>query len=174
MSDKQYYCVGFYFWDSIPQNQLPRFIADGIWENGFEGQYIEKVKSIPLGALLAAKTTYIRKRNGINVSVLEIHNIGEVIENQCDGRYLKVKWEKDFKPFILEGRGAYRSTISRVWNQENINHIFSNRREAKLQIDEGDIYEPIELNTILFGPPGTGKTYRTIAKAVSIIDEIKE
>lgn len=30
------------------------------------------------------------------------------------------------------------------------------------------------LNTILFGPPGTGKTYRTALKAVSIIDGISE
>ena len=30
------------------------------------------------------------------------------------------------------------------------------------------------LNLILFGPPGTGKTYNTINKAVSIIDGINE
>ena len=30
------------------------------------------------------------------------------------------------------------------------------------------------MNQILFGPPGTGKTFNTINKAVSIIDNLKE
>jgi radical SAM protein with 4Fe4S-binding SPASM domain len=43
--DNQYYCVGFFWYGNDPENQLPRFEKEGVWENGFDDKYIEIVKS---------------------------------------------------------------------------------------------------------------------------------
>jgi len=172
-----YYCVGFFWWGGTPENQLPRFQKEGIWENGFDDKYIEKVKNVQVGSQLAAKTSYTRKKHGKTISVLEVHDIGTVTENLGDGKTLKVQWKKDFKPFTIDGRGAYRSTISKVNFDENIELIFGNKKKSEtdaLSFDEKDIETDFPLNQILFGPPGTGKTYNTINKAVSIIDNLKE
>lgn len=173
----QYYCVGFFWYGSEPENQLPRFQKDGIWENGFDDKYLDKVKSVQVGSQIAAKTSYTRKKDGKTISVLEVHGIGTVKANQGDGKILKVEWKKDFKPFTIDGRGAYRSTISKVNYPENIDLIFGNKKKNEndaLAFDEKDIQSEFALNQILFGPPGTGKTYNTINKAVAIVDNLKE
>lgn len=61
-NNKHHYCVGFFWYGSDTENQLPRFKNEGVWENGFDDKYLEKVKSIPVGSLLAAKTSYTRKQ----------------------------------------------------------------------------------------------------------------
>ena len=173
----QYYCVGFSWKNREPENQLPRFQKDGIWENGFDDNYQEKVKSVAVGSLLAAKTSYTRKKDGKTISVLQVHGIGKVTENNGDGKTLKVDWIKDFKPFTIDGRGAYRSTISKVIYTENIDLIFGNNKKTEddaLLFDEKHIQTKFPPNQILFGPPGTGKTYNSINKAVSIIDNLIE
>ncbi len=177
IKDIQYYCVGFFWYGSNPENQLPRFQKEGIWENGFDDKYLDKIKNVPIGSKLAAKTSYTRKQDGKTISVLEVHGIGNVTGNSGDGKTLIVEWKKDFKPFKIDGRGAYRSTISKVNFQENIDLIFGNKKiteDAALTFDQKDLQTAFPLNQILFGPPGTGKTFKTINKAVSIIDNLKE
>ena len=176
-NNNHHYCVGFFWYGSDTENQLPRFMNEGVWENGFNDKYLEKVKSIPVSSMLAAKTSYTRKQNGKTISVLEVHGIGKVTGNPKDGKQLKVDWQKDFQPFKLDGRGAYRSTISKVNDPKNIELIFGIKKkseEVALAFDEKDLSSDFSLNQILFGPPGTGKTYHTINKAVAIIDSLKE
>lgn len=175
--ETKYYCVGFLWTGKEPENQLPRFQNDGIWENGFDDKYIDKVKNVAVGSRIAAKTSYTRKKGGKTISVLEVYGIGTVTENMNDGKILKVDWKKDFKPFTIDGRGAYRSTISKVNHSKNIELIFNNKNRTEnnaLTFNEKDVQAKFTLNQILFGPPGTGKTYNTINKSVAIVDNLKE
>lgn len=126
MDKVKYYCVGFTWKDTDVENQLPRFIKNGIWENGFVNKYLERVNAVPLGSRIAAKTTYTRKEDGETISILEIHATGTVIENYEDGRTLKIKWDQNIEPFIIKNKGAYRSTISRINNLDTIKAIFKN------------------------------------------------
>lgn len=122
----QYYCVGFTWKGSDPENQLPRFIKEGVWENGFDDKYLERVNAVPVGSRLAAKTTYTRKENDETISILLIHATGTVTENLEDGQTLIVKWDKQFEPFEIKNKGAYRSTISRINNLETLKEVFKN------------------------------------------------
>ncbi len=168
-----YYCVGFNYYDREPNSQLRRFIENDIWENGYDDKFQNVVNSVPLGSLIAAKTTYTMSENDKTISVLEIHCIGEVIENNHDGKILKVNWKKDFKPFKLKRKGGYRSTISKVNDENNIKAIFYKADSLQeLEIEEELSINTSRLNQILYGPPGTGKTYKTKELAVKIIDGV--
>lgn len=80
------------------EDQTPRFLQEGVWENGYSDKYIDEVKSIQAGDRIAIKSSYIRKHGlpfdnrGLNVSVMAIKAIGTVKENLGDGRTLKVDW----------------------------------------------------------------------------------
>ncbi|WP_286914193.1 AAA family ATPase [Flavobacterium sp. UBA4197] len=135
MDKVQYYGVGFTWKEAEIKNQLPRFIEEGIWENGFEDKYLERVNTVAVGSRIAAKTTYTKKENGEMISILEIHAIGTVLENLKNGRTLKVRWDQSIEPFIIKNKGAYRSTISRINNIGTIKAIFKN---DKLSVKSGE------------------------------------
>ena len=169
-----YYCVGFHFYSKNPSSQLNRLIKDGIWENGYDNKFTNIVNDVPVGSLIAAKTSYTMNEEAKTISVLEVHCIGKVTANPKDGKTLKVDWQKDFNKFILKRKGGYRNTISRVHNRENIDSIFYSYDETKVVVDEEDIFDGnndnFPLNQILFGAPGTGKTYTTKKLAIEIIN----
>jgi MoxR-like ATPase len=83
-----------------------------------------------------------------------------------------IKLNKDFieelrtKISIYESN--YKSNID-VWStiefQNSTNSLFINKKNKKIE----DM-NTSDLNVIYFGPPGTGKTYTTIAKAISIVN----
>jgi ABC-type Na+ transport system ATPase subunit NatA len=132
----QYYAVGFTWNGSDVENQLPRFLKDGIWENGFDDRHLKTVNSVPVGARIAAKTTYTKKQDGKSISILKIHALGTVAENYQNGKRLKVKWDPDIEPFEVENRGAYRSTIGRINSFDTIRLIF---KDDRFFIKEGEI-----------------------------------
>ena len=80
-------------------DQTPRFLQDGIWENGYQDKYLDVVKSIQIGDRIAIKTNYTRKHGlpfdnrGHAVAVMAIKAIGTVKENLGDGRTLAVDWQ---------------------------------------------------------------------------------
>ncbi|GER58136.1 hypothetical protein ULMA_02440 [Patiriisocius marinus] len=166
-----YYCVGFHFYGENPTNQLPTFIENNIWINGYDDKFVNVVNEVPIGSLIAAKTSYTMNEDDKTISVLEVHCIGEVSGNSKDGKHLNVDWQKNFKSFILKRKGGYRSTISKVHNQTNIDAIFyKNDTDEELIEDENKETQQYTLNQILYGPPGTGKTYKTKKLAVEIIE----
>jgi 5-methylcytosine-specific restriction protein B len=98
-------------------DQTPRFLQDGIWENGYQDKYLDVVKSIQIGDRIAIKTNYTRKHDlpfdnrGQTVSVMAIKAIGTVKDNLGDGRTLKVDW----KPFNPPREWYFYTNRSTVW-----------------------------------------------------------
>lgn len=81
------------------EDQTPRFLAEGIWENGYEdGTYGDLVRAMRPGDRIAIKSSYTRKRGlpfdnrGSTVSVMAIKAIGTITANLDDGKHVRVDW----------------------------------------------------------------------------------
>jgi len=98
-------------------DQTPRFLQGGIWENGYQDKYLDAVKSIQVGDRIAIKSSYTRKHDlpfdnrDQTVSVMAIKAIGTVRENRGDGRTLTVDW----KPFDPPREWYFYTNRSTVW-----------------------------------------------------------
>src|ERR1700730_3438800 len=84
-------------------DQLPRFREQGIWENGYEDQFLELVRRIRPGDQIAIKASFVKKRvpfevGGKAVSVMRIKATGTVLDNAGDGRTVKVAWDPQTEP----------------------------------------------------------------------------
>ncbi|MEX2568112.1 MAG: AAA family ATPase [Cyclobacteriaceae bacterium] len=97
----------------------------------------------------------------------EILGIGEVIgdygydASQAFSHYRPVKW-KILSP-LLSNKQGLNTTVYKITQPDIINQI-----NHLLQDDKKEQKMAHELNQILFGPPGTGKTYNTINKALEL------
>lgn len=80
-------------------DQTPRFLSEGIWENGYNDKYLGLVRSMQPGERIAIKSTYTRKvglpfnNRGRAVSVMAIKAIGTITENLNDGKRIRVTWD---------------------------------------------------------------------------------
>ena len=81
------------------EDQTPRFLAEGIWENGYEdGKCSDLVRSMRPGDRIAIKSSYTRKRElpfdnrGATVSVMAIKAVGTITANLDDGKRVQVNW----------------------------------------------------------------------------------
>lgn len=81
------------------EDQTPRFLAEGVWENGYEdGKYGDLVRAMRPGDRIAIKSSYTRKRElpfdnrGNTVSVMAIKAVGTITANLGDGRRVQVDW----------------------------------------------------------------------------------
>lgn len=98
-------------------DQTPRFLQEGIWENGCQDKYLDAVRSIQVGDRIAIKSSYTRKHDlpfdnrGQTVSVMAIKASGIVKENLGDGHILKVDW----KPFDPPREWYFYTNRSTVW-----------------------------------------------------------
>ncbi len=101
------------------EDQLPRFIADGIWENGYKDKHLDVVRSMRPGDRIAMKSSYTRKHGlpfdsrGQAVSVMAIKAIGTITENMNDGRHVRVDWTK-VEPVREWYFYTHRGTVWRV------------------------------------------------------------
>jgi 5-methylcytosine-specific restriction protein B len=82
-------------------DQMPRFLSEGIWENGYEDKFLDMVRSMRPGERIAIKSSYVRKHGlpfdarGRAVSVMAVKAVGTISENLNDGKRVKVDWTKD-------------------------------------------------------------------------------
>lgn len=59
-----YWFVSAYYAGGDPEDQLPRFLEGGIWENGFADKYLDEVTSMQPGERIAIKAAYTRHNEG--------------------------------------------------------------------------------------------------------------
>jgi len=99
-----YWLVGAYWSDQDPPDQTDRFLADGIWQNGYEDRYQDEVRSMQVGDRIAIKAATTQKNNlpfdarGNTVSKMTIKAVGTIVANRGDGRTVEVEWESPFTP----------------------------------------------------------------------------
>ena len=107
-------------------DQLPRFLAEGIWENGYDDKLLDVVRSMRPGERIAIKSSYTRKHGlpfdsrGRAVSVMGIKAVGTITENLNDGKRVKVNWAK-VEPVREWYFYTHRATIWRVLPGEWMN-----------------------------------------------------
>lgn len=98
---------------------MPRFLAEGIWENGYDDKLLDVVRSMRRGERIAIKAAYTRKHGlpfdnrGRTVSVMAIKAIGTIVENLNDGKRIKVAWTK-VEPVREWYFNTHRGTVWRV------------------------------------------------------------
>ncbi|OXI87434.1 AAA family ATPase [Burkholderia sp. AU31652] len=114
--EKAYWFVGAQ-WES--DDQLERFLREGVWQNGYTDQFLDQVRSIKPGDQIAIKAAFVQKRHlpfdvgGKSVSAMRIKATGTVLENMSDGRTVRVAWDPVSAPrdwFFY----TYRNTIAKV------------------------------------------------------------
>ncbi|MFK4296572.1 5-methylcytosine-specific restriction protein B [Arthrobacter sp. GAS37] len=124
-----YWFVGAYFNDRDPQDQTERFLADGIWENGFEDQLLDTVKSMQPGDKIAIKSAYVRKRDlpfenhQNSVSTLAIKAVGTITRNHGDGRCVDVDWTRFGEPrewYFYTARSTVWKVSPKDWKSEGL------------------------------------------------------
>lgn len=107
-------------------DQMPRFLAEGIWENGYDDKLLDVVRSMRPGERIAIKSSYTRKHGlpfdgrGRAVSVMGIKAVGTITENLNDGKRVKVDWAK-VEPIREWYFYTHRATIWRVLPGEWMN-----------------------------------------------------
>lgn len=94
--EKSYWFVGA-AWNGT-DDQLPRFLKQGVWENGYEDQFLDTVRRIRPGDQIAIKASFVKKRVPFDVgeksvSVMRIKATGTVLANPGDGRKVQVAWD---------------------------------------------------------------------------------
>ena len=131
------YLLGAYWYDNNPRDQTSRFVQAGIWENGYQTEYLDLVKSIPVGSPVFIKSQFYH--NGLKTSVLRVKAKGVVVANQGDGRHLLIDWDKnfveeDFTERDVPGVGRYWDTVESVTEPTHLMALLhqSPRVETKL------------------------------------------
>jgi len=139
-TDTDYWLVGAYWESEDPPDQAERFLAEGIWENGYKDRYLDLVKAMKVGDKIAIKSTTTQKNDlpfdslGHTASLLLIKATGTVVSNPGDGRRVEVEWD----PAPSEPRAWYfytgRSTVWRLrkdneFAQRLIQFAFGNKSQ---------------------------------------------
>jgi 5-methylcytosine-specific restriction protein B len=102
--ENNYWMVGAYWSENDPPDQTQRCLDEGIWENGYEDQLLDVVRSMKVGDRIAIKATSTQRNNlpfearGRTVSLMKIKTSGTIVHNRGDGRVVEVEWDDAFQP----------------------------------------------------------------------------
>ncbi len=111
------------------EDQTPRFLSEGIWENGYDDKYLDLVRSMQPGDRIAIKSSYTRKHDlpfdnrGNTVSVMAIKAIGTITENLNDGKRVRVDWTKQEPPrewYFYTNRGTIWRVVPGEWTADGL------------------------------------------------------
>jgi 5-methylcytosine-specific restriction protein B len=97
--DVDYWMVGAYWVSDEPQDQTARFIAEGIWENGYEDKYLDLVKAMKVGDRIAIKAAHTQKKGlpfdagGRTAAKMSIKATGTIVANPGTGKLVEVEWD---------------------------------------------------------------------------------
>ena len=165
-----YWGVGS-IWYGNGGDQRERFLANSLWESGYEKDAINKFQqrldAVNIGDIFVLKTTATDGKDHKH-PFSYIKNIG-IVESRINKYSFRIKWlDLPALPYRLEGKSLW-DTIAPIKDTTIINTI-ENLMKSKPEIGIAATPRQSPLNQILYGPPGTGKTYHTITKAVEIID----
>lgn len=106
-SDVEKAAPSFWFAGAIwndNQDQTERFLADGVWVNGYDDQFKEVVARMKPGDRIAIKSSFVQKHGlpfdvgGASVSCMRIKATGTITGNRGDGKTVTVKWDAQAKP----------------------------------------------------------------------------
>ena len=97
-----YWLVGAYWDDTDPTDQTARFLAEGVWENGYYNRHIDDVMSMRVNDKIAIKAASTQRiglpfdNRNKTVSRMIIKAIGTIVANRNNGRTIEVEWDHNF------------------------------------------------------------------------------
>lgn len=173
-------------------DQTERFLREGIWHVSTPTErQRDQVRAMRAGDRIAIKATFVQRNNlsfdadGRRVSVMRIKARGTIREASADGETVGVDWERDPRPrdwyFYTYQPTIWQVTPAKEMARRLIRFAFDEEAQdiawflSRWHINADPVREePSALvaadpvNLILHGPPGTGKTFRTVAEAVRL------
>lgn len=98
-----YWLVSSHWDDKDPADQTPRFLEEGIWENGSQSRLSTDVFAMRVNDRIAIKAVTTQRRGlpfdgrNLTVSRMSIKAIGAIVANRNDGRTVEVEWDPNFE-----------------------------------------------------------------------------
>lgn len=121
------------------QDQTPRFLSEGIWENVYDDKHFDLVRSMQPGDRIAIKSSYTRKHGmsfdgrGNAVSVMAIKATGTITQNLNDGKRVRVDWKAENPPrewyFFTQRHAIWRITPGEWMRDGLLAFTFEDKRQ---------------------------------------------
>lgn len=190
LEDRNHWFVGASYGKTDDQSE--RFLREGVWQVSTPtDRQREQVMAMRAGDPIAIKAAFVQRDNlpfdagGRRVSVMRIKARGTVVEPSRDGETVRVDWEPEPAPrdwyFYTYQPTIWQVTPAKEMARKLIRFAFDGEAQdipwflSRWNVDaEPEREEPSAVmsadpvNLILHGPPGTGKTFRTVAEAVRL------
>lgn len=101
------------------EDQTDRFLAEGVWQNGYDDKFSKLVRQMRPGDRIAIKASFTRKNDvpfenhGRAASVMRIKASGMITANRGDGKTVEVDWQELDPPRDWYFY-TYRTTVARA------------------------------------------------------------